>query len=142
MLGHSLKIEHTALKRIENQYGSDSERCKLEMVAYWLKSDVTASWEKLLQALRDRNYSDVIRSLQGRIVISGEDRFHPPPHPVAGGNQSGMPCTESCLKFSRILIIMSPFIDFRPHHHPPVHHSCSAATSYFHSLCDVCLGWS
>ena len=95
MLGHSLKIEHTALKRIETQYGSDIERCKVEMVDHWLKVDVTASWEKLLQALRDRNYNDVIRSFRGRTISTGEedpysypyDRL--PPQPVADDNQSG-----------------------------------------------------
>ena len=94
MLGHSLKIEHTALKRIETQYGSDIERCKVEMVDHWLKTDVTASWEKLLQALRDRNYNDVIRSFRDRTISTGEYIYtyvdiHFPPQPVADDSQSG-----------------------------------------------------
>ena len=89
MLGHSLKIEHTALKKIETQYGSDSERCKLEMVDHWLKVDVTASWEKLLQALSDRNYNDVIRSIRSRTTSTGEDTYDFPPQPVPDDSQSG-----------------------------------------------------
>ena len=59
LLGIHLGVKHHTLKQIEVQHPRDIERCKLEMVACWRQSDPTASWLKLNQALRRRNYSIV-----------------------------------------------------------------------------------
>ena len=59
MLGIHLGVKRHKLKQIEVQHPRDIERCKLEMVVCWRQSDSTASWPKLKEALRKRNYSIV-----------------------------------------------------------------------------------
>ena len=49
-LGLQLDIEHCELEKIRNDR-RDTDPCKMEMVAHWLKNDLTATWKKLCDAL-------------------------------------------------------------------------------------------
>ena len=60
LLGIHLGVKRHKLKQIEVQHPRDIERCKLEMVVCWRQSDPTASWPKLKEALRKRNYSIIM----------------------------------------------------------------------------------
>ena len=55
LLGHDR--EHVnQLKIIKYNNPSDSEKCCVELFEYWLQVDTTASWNKLITALRHVDY--------------------------------------------------------------------------------------
>ena len=74
MLGIHLGVKRHKLKQIEVQHPRDIERCKLEMVFCWKQSDPTASWPKLKEALRERNYSIMDQSTV--IEADGQKGYH------------------------------------------------------------------
>ena len=74
VLGIHLGVKRHKLKQIEVQHPRDIERCKLEMVVCWRQSDPTASWPKLKEALRKRNYSIMDQSTV--IEADGQKGYH------------------------------------------------------------------
>ena len=50
-LGLQLDIEHHELEKIRNNNRDQTDPCKMEMVAHWLKNDPTSTWKKLCEAL-------------------------------------------------------------------------------------------
>ena len=52
-LGLQLGIEHANLIIIERNHKDDTERCKEEMLAHWLRNFSNASRRKLVSALRE-----------------------------------------------------------------------------------------
>lgn len=65
-LGAHLGLKHYKLTEIERNKRGDVGQCKLALVDMWLRTDVNASWEKLVQALRD----------MGGAETEGEDGDH------------------------------------------------------------------
>ena len=63
-LGVSLGIKHSNLKKIEADYRGNVERCKTEMLAFWMKNNGNASVEKLTQALEDIEHRNLARHLR------------------------------------------------------------------------------
>ena len=52
MLGAYLSVRMNELKKIQSIHVHDGvERCKLEMLAYWLNTTMTASWKDVARAL-------------------------------------------------------------------------------------------
>ncbi len=52
-LGAGLGIKPYKLQAIERNKRGDTAQCKLAMFDVWLRSDTNASWEKLIEALRE-----------------------------------------------------------------------------------------
>ena len=50
-LGLYLGLIYTDLKRIEENYPRDAERCLEECLAIWLTDDIEATWDKLAIAV-------------------------------------------------------------------------------------------
>ena len=51
LFGVNLGVPVSQLKKIESNYPKDSDRCKLELLQYWLDSTLDSSWNKIVQAL-------------------------------------------------------------------------------------------
>ena len=46
-----MDIPVSQLRKIESNHQKDSDRCKLEMLQYWLDSNSDAAWNEIVQAL-------------------------------------------------------------------------------------------
>ena len=56
MLGAYLNVPVRELKKLKSAYAQDGvERCKLEMLQYWLDTTMTASWKDIARALEQLN---------------------------------------------------------------------------------------
>ena len=56
-LGLVLKIDHTELKALEQQY-RDLKRCRQEMLISWISSSNDATWSSLVKALRSPSVNE------------------------------------------------------------------------------------
>ena len=67
-LGLQLKLETPKLKEIEKNYPKDAQRCKSEVLDWWLRNAPEASWEKLAQALEAMDgYTAVVCRLRNKV---------------------------------------------------------------------------
>ena len=56
MLGVYLNVPVSQLNKIQSVHAQDGvERCKLEMLQYWLDTTMTASWKDIARALEHLN---------------------------------------------------------------------------------------
>lgn len=53
VVGVNLGISHIKLSEIRSSRGGNGPLCKISMADTWLRSDIDASWEKLVKALED-----------------------------------------------------------------------------------------
>ena len=51
-LGVQLGIESAKLREIEKDHPGDVQRCKTEVLDWWLRNSPEISWQKLAQALK------------------------------------------------------------------------------------------
>lgn len=51
LLGSNLGIKKHKLNEIKEERRGKASHCRMDMLDYWLRSDVKASWLKLVQAL-------------------------------------------------------------------------------------------
>ena len=64
-VGIQLEIEFSVLKRISEDWKSDTERFKIEVINFWLCDDEDPSWSKLAQAVEDiGGYSNIVQTLR------------------------------------------------------------------------------
>ena len=64
-LGIQLGIGTFDLKRLEMNYGGDTERCKIEVIDFWLRHDPEATWNKLARAVGDMGgHAKVVETLR------------------------------------------------------------------------------
>ena len=64
-LGIQLDIDSSALKRLEINYAGDTERCKIEIIDFWLRHDPEPTWSKLARAVEDMGgYAKVVETLR------------------------------------------------------------------------------
>ena len=68
-LGISLGIEHSHLKKIEADHKGDTERCKMEMLVFWINNDGNASLEKLTRALEEIDCRNLARHLRDKYNV-------------------------------------------------------------------------
>ena len=68
-LGLWLGIKHADLEIIERNHEHDNERCKEEMLAFWLKNFSNASRRKLVSALKEINYRNLAKQLQEKYNV-------------------------------------------------------------------------
>ena len=56
MFGTMLDVPYYELKKIESSNSKGSvERCKIEILQYWLDNNIDASWKKIARALEQVN---------------------------------------------------------------------------------------
>ena len=51
-LGIQLSIDTSYLDQIEKNYGGDAERCRIEVIKFWLRNVQKFTWKKLAQAVK------------------------------------------------------------------------------------------
>ena len=65
-LGILLGIKTSDLKKIEKNCSSDTERCRIEVIDYWLHNDPEPIQSKLAQAVEDMGgHANVVQTLRG-----------------------------------------------------------------------------
>ena len=65
-LGIYLGIPTSHLKHIEKNYGTNAERCRIEVIDYWLQNDPEPIRSKLAQAVEDvGGHGNVVQTLRG-----------------------------------------------------------------------------
>ena len=66
-LGICLSIPVSYLEHIKKNYGGDTERCRIEVIDYWLHNDPEPTKSKLAQALEDMGgHANVVQTLRAR----------------------------------------------------------------------------
>ena len=69
-LGLKLGIEHSVLKRIRSDYCHEgAERCKTEVLAFWIDNGTDVSLKKLTEALEEINHRNLARHLQEKYNV-------------------------------------------------------------------------
>ena len=64
-LGIYLGVKSSILKRIEKNYSGDTERCKTEVIHFWLQNDSEPTWNRLARAVEDMGgYANVVQTLR------------------------------------------------------------------------------
>ena len=64
-LGIYLGIPTSHLNQIEKNCGGDAERCKIEVIDFWLHNDPEPTWSKLAQAVEDMGgHANVVQTLR------------------------------------------------------------------------------
>ena len=64
-LGIQLGIGISHLKQIETKYGGDVERCRIELIDFWLHNDSEPTLRRLAQAVEDTgDYANVAQTLR------------------------------------------------------------------------------
>lgn len=64
-LGIQLEIPTSHLRHIEDNYGSNAKRCKMEVIDYWLHNDPEPTQSKLAQAVEDMGgHANVVQTLR------------------------------------------------------------------------------
>ena len=68
-LGLRLGIKHADLTIIERNHKDDTERCKEEMLAHWLRNFSNASRRMLVSALREIGHRNLAEQLQQKYNV-------------------------------------------------------------------------
>ena len=63
-LGIHLEIKPTELEEIQRNFPRDCNRCKIEMLNFWLKSCSQPTWEKVAQAALDAKEENVAKAIR------------------------------------------------------------------------------
>ena len=64
-LGIQLEIDTSYLDQIEKNYSSDTERCRIEVIKFWLRNDQEPTRNKLAQAVEDMGgHANVVHTLR------------------------------------------------------------------------------
>ena len=66
-----LNVPDSQLKQIELKHPSDPNRCKIEMLGYWLNNESEPTWNHVVHALKDTNQSVLAAQIRREFV---EDR--------------------------------------------------------------------
>ena len=69
-LGVQLGLTLGLLDTIESNYPRDAERCKTEVLTWWLQNTEERSWEKIAEALDKIEYKVLAEKLR-RIKLQG-----------------------------------------------------------------------
>ena len=64
-LGIQLEIETSYLDQIEKNYGGDTERCKIEVIKFWVRNGQKPTMRKLAKAVEDMGgHTKVVETLR------------------------------------------------------------------------------
>ena len=66
-LGIQLEIPTSHLQHTEKNYGSNAERCKIEVIDFWLRNVQNFTWNKLAQAIEGMGgHANVVQTLKAK----------------------------------------------------------------------------
>ena len=66
-LGIQLNIDTFYLDQIERNYGGDAERCKIEVIKFWLRNVTKFTWSKLARAVEGMGgHAKVVETLKAK----------------------------------------------------------------------------
>lgn len=65
-VGTALGVKKYKLSEIREARHGVTANCKLDLFDYWLRSDVRASWKKLIEALEKVEYFELARNLRAK----------------------------------------------------------------------------
>ena len=58
------------LQKIESLHRGELERCKIDMLQYWLDNDVNASWKDVVRALEHTNQLVLAETVKQKYLLS------------------------------------------------------------------------
>ena len=67
-LGIQLGLTPGLLNTIERNHPHDAERCKTEVLTWWLQNAEERSWEKIAEALNKIEYKVLAEKLKGKML--------------------------------------------------------------------------
>ena len=70
VLGIFLGVPVKQLQKIESSHRGDLERCKIDMLQYWLDNNVTPSWKDVVRALEQTNQIVLAETVKHRYLLS------------------------------------------------------------------------
>ena len=71
LLGIRLGLKQAKLSEFEANYPHDTQRCKYEVLNWWLNNAQPANWETLAQALEAMGESTTARNLRRKTSVKG-----------------------------------------------------------------------
>ena len=117
-LAVQLKVEYPTLRKIEEKYNSDAEPCLLTAMQCWLDEDTTASWGKIVDALRaidKRVLADDIQKKYSSLATPPEPQINhpqdssaPPAASTNDGERSLTPVQQEVSLLCVIYALSSP----------------------------------
>ena len=76
-LGVQLGIKTAKLREIETDHPRDVQRCKLEVLDWWLRNMPQVSWEKLANALHKiGGYDALAQRLKKKMPLNGKNIWY------------------------------------------------------------------
>ena len=89
-----LGVPVSQLKKIELDHQKDSDRCKLELLQYWLDNNLVPTWNEIVQALEKTDHWRTIccRQLLARkkVCCAGKVTQYPTVELQPGSNKIGI----------------------------------------------------
>ena len=70
LLGIFLSVPVKQLQKIESLHRGEVERCKIDMLQYWLDNNVTASWKDVVRALEQTNQLVLAETVKHKYLLS------------------------------------------------------------------------
>ena len=70
LLGIFLGVPVKQLQKIESLHRGETERCKIDMLQYWLDNNVTASWKDVVRALEQTNQLVLAETVKHKYLLS------------------------------------------------------------------------
>ena len=70
VLGIFLGVPVKQLQKIESLHRGELERCKIDMLQYWLDNDVNASWKNVVRALEQTNQLVLAETVKHKYLLS------------------------------------------------------------------------
>lgn len=66
-LGIQMDIDTSYLDQVEKSYGGDPERCKIEVIKFWLHNVQNFTWNKLARAIEAmERHANVVQTLKAK----------------------------------------------------------------------------
>ena len=69
--GTMLNVPHSELSKIESKHQRDPDRCKIDMLQYWLNNESEPTWSYVVRALEDANHRALAAQIRREFI---EDR--------------------------------------------------------------------
>ena len=70
LFGAFLGVPVKQLQKIESSHRGEVERCKIEMLQYWLDNNVNASWKDVVRALEQTNQLVLAETVKHKYLLS------------------------------------------------------------------------
>ena len=70
LLGIFLSVPVKQLQKIESLHRGEVERCKIDMLQYWLDNNVTPSWKDVVRALEKTNQLVLAETVKHKYLLS------------------------------------------------------------------------